>query len=153
MACSVSRRGTQAIKTNGVKLPVNGKLIKENEFNTNGIIGNEMIYLANSNPQLPNLRHKRVIVKNNNLISYEFWTFEESEQLASKNKEKFFNSISLSNAKVAEPENPENKETNSAYESGFMIGKVVFYLFVIGLIIGGVLLIRKLRKKKNKNVG
>jgi len=135
---------------NGALKSINGELIKQNEFNTNGIIGNEMVYLANSNPQLPNLRHKRVILKNNNLISYEFWTFEESEQLASKNKEKFFNSISLTNVKVAEPENPENEKTNSAYESGFLIGKVVFYLFVIGLIIGGILLIRKLT---NKNVG
>ncbi|MEL4309088.1 hypothetical protein [Joostella sp. CR20] len=137
----------------GVLKSVNGELIKQNEFNTNGIIGNEMVYLANSNPQLPNLRHKRVILKNNNLISYEFWTFEESEQLASKNKERFFNSIAVSNTKIAEPENPENEETNSAYESGFLIGKVVFYLFVVGLIISGILLIRKLTKKKNKNVG
>ena len=137
----------------GALKSVNGELLKQNEFNTNGIIGNEMVYLANSNPQLPNLRYKRVILKNNNLISYEFWTFEESEQIASKNKEKFFNSISVSDAKVAEPENSEKEKENSAYESGFLIGKVVFYLFVIGLIIGGILLIRKLTKKKNKNVG
>ncbi len=56
----------------GALKSVNGELIKQNEFNTNGIIGNEMVYIANSNPQLPNLRHKRVIVKNNNVISYEF---------------------------------------------------------------------------------
>ena len=137
----------------GTLKSVNGELIKQNQFNTNGIIGNEMVYFANSNPQLPNLRHKRVIVKNNNLISYEFWTFQESEQLASKNKEKFFNSIAVSNPKVTEPENPEDKETDSAYESGFLIGKVLFFLFLIGLIIGGVVLIRKLTKKKNKSVG
>lgn len=134
----------------GALKSVNGELIKQNEFQSNGIKGMEMLYMANSNPQLPNLRDKRIIVANNSIISYEFWTNKEIEQLASINKERFFNSISVSTAKVDEP---ENKETNSAYESGFMIGKVVFYLFLIGLIIGGILLIRKLTKKKNKNVG
>ena len=31
---------------------VNGELIRQNEFTTNGIKGSEIVYLANSNPQL-----------------------------------------------------------------------------------------------------
>ena len=124
--------------------------ISESEFTTNGIIGNEMLYLANSNPQLPNLRHKRIFIANNNLISCEFWTNEDIEELALSNKEKFFNSISVSIKKGIET---GKKEMNSEYESGFIVGKIISYLLVIGLIVGGILLIRKLTRKKNKNVG
>ena len=122
--------------------------ISESEFP--GIIGNEMLYLANSNPQLPNLRHKRIFIANNNLISCEFWTNEDIEELALSNKEKFFNSISVSIKKGIET---GKKEMNSEYESGFIVGKIISYLLVIGLIVGGILLIRKLTRKKNKNVG
>mgnify|MGYP003648271952 CR=1 FL=1 len=135
---------------NGALKSVSGELIKQNDFKTNGINGNEMIYLANSNPQLPNLRHKRIFIANNNLISCEFWTNKDIEQLASINKEKFFNSISVSIKKGIET---KKKETNSEYESGFLFGKIISFLLIIGLIIGGILLIRKLTRKKNKNVG
>jgi|TARA_B110000902_G_C14038928_1_gene487045 hypothetical protein len=134
----------------GALKSVKGELIKQNEFTTNGIIGNEMVYLANSNPQLPNLRHKRIFIANNNLISCEFWTNEDIEELALSNKEKFFNSISVSIKKGIET---GKKEMNSEYESGFIVGKIISYLLVIGLIVGGILLIRKLTRKKNKNVG
>ncbi|MBB3125304.1 hypothetical protein FHS04_002860 [Mesoflavibacter sabulilitoris] len=133
--------------TSGTLAATEGDLLEKSEFQLDGIKGVEISYLANYNPQLPNLRYRRMLVVNNNLISFEFWTFEENEELASKNKDKFFNSIDVSNAKIAELKNPENEEENSAYESGFLIGKVVFYLFIIGLIIGGILLIRKLTNK------
>ncbi len=129
---------------------VNGELLEKNEFQLNGIKGMEILYTANSNPQLPDLRHKRILVADNNIISYEFWTFKENEQLASINKDKFFNSISISTEKGIEP---EKKETNSAYESGFMFGKIISYLLIIGLVIGGIILIRNLNRKKKKNVG
>jgi hypothetical protein len=129
---------------------VNGELLEKKEFQSNGIKGMEILYTANSNPQLPDLRQKRILVANNNIISYEFWTFKENEQLASINKDKFFNSISISSEKVIEP---EKKEINSAYESGFVFGKIISYLLVIVLIIGGIVLIRNLNRKKKKNVG
>lgn len=135
---------------NGALKSVNGELMTQNGFKTNGINGNEMVYLANSNPQLPNLRHKRIFIANNNLISCEFWTNKEIEQLASINKEKFFNSISVSIKKGTQT---EKKEINSEYESGFIFGKIISFLLIIGLVIGGILLIRKLTRKKNKNVG
>ncbi|WP_111684166.1 hypothetical protein [Winogradskyella tangerina] len=134
----------------GALKAVNGELLEKKVFQLNGIKGIEIAYLANSNPQLPNLRYKRILVVNNNFVSYEFWTFKENEQLATINKDKFFNSISISADKVIEP---KEKETNFAYEIGFMLGKIISYLLIIGLIIGGILLIRKLTGKKNKNVG
>ncbi len=129
---------------------VNGELLEKNEFQSNGIKGIEILYAANSNPELPDLRHKRILVADNNIISYEFWTFKENEQLSSINKGKFLNSISISTEKGI---GSEKKETNSDYESGFVFGKIIFYLLIIGLIIGGILLIRNMNKKKNKNVG
>ena len=129
---------------------VNGELIRQNEFTTNGIKGSEIVYLANSNPQLPNLRHKRIFIANNNLISCEFWTNEDIEELALSNKEKFFNSISVSIKNKIET---EKKEIDSAYESGFVLGKIISYLLVIVLIVGGIILIRKLTRKKDKNIG
>jgi len=129
----------------GALKSVNGELIEKNEFKSNGINGVEMLYTANSNPQLPNLRHKRILLVNNYLISYEFWTFKETEQIASINKERFFNSIVVSFKKDIDLE--ENEQT-STYEAGVAFGKVISYLLIIGLIIGGVLLIRKLVRKK-----
>ncbi|CAH8289453.1 hypothetical protein EV196_107242 [Mariniflexile fucanivorans] len=134
----------------GALKSVNGELLEKNEFESNGIKGIEILYTANSNSQLPDLRHKRIIVADNYVISYEFWTFKENEQLSLINKDKFLNSISITTEKGIEP---EKKETNSAYESGFAVGQIVFYLLIIGLIIGGILLIRNRNRKKNKNVG
>ena len=134
----------------GALKSVNGELIKQNEFQLNGIKGIEMLFTANSNPQLPNLRDKRIIVVNNNIISYEFWTYKETEQIASINKERFFNSISVSIKKDTEP---SKNEAKSAYEIGFKFGKIISNLLLIGLVIGGVFLIRNMNKKKNKNIG
>ena len=61
-------------------------LMTKKNLNTTEVI----IFLANSNPQLPDLRYKRLLYINNHLISCEFLTFKENEQLVSTNKEKFF---------------------------------------------------------------
>ena len=133
----------------GALQSANGTLIKQNEFTTNGINGYEMVYFADSNPQIPNTRHNRVFVKNNTLISQEFWTFEESVQLATKNKEKFFNSISVStNNEVTDASVTDANKTTSATKIGFIVGQLIFFLFVLGLIVGVILIIRKLVKKK-----
>src|SRR5690606_37943797 len=64
---------------NGALESANGELIEQSEFNSKGIHGYEMVYLVNSDPELPDLRHKRILVANNNLISFEFWTYEETK--------------------------------------------------------------------------
>ena len=135
---------------NGALKSVNGELIEQNEFDSNGLIGNEMVYLANSNPQLPNLRHKRILAANKTLISYEFWTYKENGELTSSNKDKFFNSISVSSEKGIEQ---DEDDRGAAFEMGFAFGKMIFYLLIVALIVGGILLIRKLKRKKIKNVG
>ncbi len=132
----------------GALKSVSGELLEKNEFQLNGIKGIEILYTANANPQLPDFRQKRILVADNHAISYEFWTFKENEQLASINKGRFFNSIFISTEKGIEP---KEKETNSAYESGFMFGQIVFYLLLIGLIIGGILLIRNRNRNRNRN--
>jgi hypothetical protein len=129
---------------------VNGELLEKGEFQSNGIKGMEILYTANSDPELPDLRFKRILVADNNVISYEYWTFKENEKLASANKDKFLNSIYISDEKGIEP---EKKEANSAYESGVVFGQILFYLLIIGLVIGGIIFIRKLNRKKKKNVG
>ncbi len=134
---------------NGALESADGELIEQNEFHLNGLKGYEMVYFVNSNPQLPNLRHKRILVANNNLISYEFWTYEEIKQLASTSKDKFFNSIIISEKKEIDP---ENKVTNSAYEQGYALGRIISSLFIIGLIVGVILLIRNITRKKKKNI-
>ena len=134
----------------GAMEAANGEMLEKKEFKLNGIIGVEITYIANSNPQLPNLRYKRMLVANNNLINYEFWTYKENEQLAITNKDKFFDSITISNKKGIAP---EKKDTNNAYDIGLVFGKVIFYLLIGGLIMGGILSIRKRNRKKNKNVG
>lgn len=108
-----------------------------------------MIFLVDSNPQLPNLRHKRILIVNNILISYEFWTQKEFEKLTSVRKEKFFNSLNVSIKKNVEP---VKYEINSGYEIGFVVGKVISYLLIISIIIGSILLVRKLFRKKYKKL-
>ncbi|WP_405568925.1 hypothetical protein [Winogradskyella sp. Asnod2-B02-A] len=123
---------------------VNGELLEKKEFEYNNLKGLEIIFLANSNPQLPDLRYKRLLYISNHLISYEFLTFKENEQLVSTNKEKFFNSFS---AIIKDGNEPEVKRNND-YGKGLIIGKIFGFLFVIGIIIGGIMLIRNLTKKK-----
>ena len=126
---------------------VNGKLLEKIEFEYKNLKGFEIKYLANSNPQLPDLRYKRLLYINNHLISYEFLTFKENEQLVTINKEKFFNSFSATVNEVNEPE----IKRNIAYERGIIIGKVIGFLFVLGIIIGLFMLIRYLIRKNNTN--
>ncbi len=121
-----------------------GELLETNEFILNGILGMEILYKTNLNSLLTDLRQKRIILINNNVISYEFITYSENKQLAAINKNKFFNSISISKVIV-----PKEKETNDTYKSGSKSGKIVFYVSIIVLLIGGVLLILNRNRKRN----
>ncbi len=124
-----------------------GKMISQKEFNINGLLGYEMVYESNSNPQLPNLRHKRLLITNNTLISYEFWTYKENEKLTLDNKTKFFNSIVLTNKEIT---NIKKTEESSAYKIGHAVGEVIGYLLPIGLLIGGILFFKKKNRKKHQ---
>ncbi len=125
----------------------NGELLKQNPFQLNTLIGEEMVYIANSNPQLPDLRHKRILINNNNLISYEFWTYDNLKQQAAANKERFFNSI---NIVVTKEIKSTPKETSSAFKAAYIFGKLAVFIGIAALIIGGVLIVRKKRRRRNK---
>lgn len=121
----------------------NGELLAKNEFRLNGISGMEILYLTDANSELPELKQKRIVVKNSNLITYEFWTFRENEQLALDSKNRFFNSFTILEREI----DPEKNAYNKAYDFGYIAGKIIFYLIIISVIVGLVFLVIRLKRK------
>jgi hypothetical protein len=73
--------------------PENKALVKK-EFNVSGLIGIEIIYSAKAN-NVPNLRYKRLLFFNGKIFSYEFWTTFSDEEKSKEDREKYFNSFTI----------------------------------------------------------
>jgi hypothetical protein len=77
----------------GALASANGKLLQRENFYVNGVPGLEIIYTASSNSDLPDLRQKRVMLYDQNLISFEYWTYSNSTDTVQSSKAKFFSSL------------------------------------------------------------
>jgi len=110
----------------------------------------EIELLAPEQPKLPSRRFKRIVYINQSIISIEFWPFNSEKEGTIESKMKFFNSFLIDTKKV---ENISSNNSNTglinsaAYKIGFIIGQVLFYIFLIAVIVGVILLIRYLIKK------
>ena len=115
----------------------------------------ELEYIADSNPNLPSKRFKRIIYINQSLISIDFWLIKTEDKIADERKAKFFNSIEFTSSNLGnslESKNESNKnETDSLVKTSFFIGQIIFFLFLVGIIIGIVFLIIYLAKRKKRN--
>jgi hypothetical protein len=130
-----------------------GQLIEKKDIEIDGNPGVEILYISNSNLQLPELRSKRVFLVKQHLISVDFWTTEDIKQIAEPNKAYFFNSLDFSE-KIEQTTKSEVTSSNSepfqqGYESSYLIGKFVFPVIIILGIVGlTIFIVRKGKRKR-----
>ena len=70
------------------------KPLVKKEFKVDGLIGLEIIYSVNAQ-EVPNLRYKRLLFYNAKIFSIEFWTTFSNEKESEGNRERYFNSFTV----------------------------------------------------------
>ncbi|MNE70874.1 hypothetical protein D3C80_1666980 [compost metagenome] len=119
-----------------------GKLISKTPFEIKGLKGVEFVCQTSN----PNLMHNRIIFFNNTIFTYSIGALDQNQEWVKTEKEKFFNSFSISD-EVTLLQVP-----NKMYTIGYKIGKMLGYLMVGGIVIGTILFLRGMgRKRKQEN--
>lgn len=127
-----------------------GKLISKKDFEIQGMKGLDIVYTATSNPKLPDLRFKRIILLNNRLFSIDFWTYSAKEKETQTVREKFFSSFLITADKANLTQNNKASGSNMAYNAGYTTGKLIGTFAVLGVIVVAIFLIMKMIKRKRK---
>lgn len=131
----------------------NAELVSMNEIYIDQIPAVELEYNAQSNPDLPSQRFKRIIYLDQNIISIDFWPLTNQKDITNEKKAKYFNSFLINSNdvdKTSATVNQDIDKSNSDFETGFIIGQIIFYVILISFLIGIVFLIRYLIKKNRK---
>lgn len=137
----------------GAIASANAELVSMNEIYIQKIPAVELEYYAQSNPDLPSQRFKRIIYLNKSIISIDFWPLTNQNELTNEKKEKYFNSFLINSNdvdKTSKLVSQDVDKSNTDYDSGFVIGQIIFYIILIAFLIGIVLVIRYLLKKNRK---
>lgn len=127
-----------------------GKLISKKKFEIKGMKGLDIVYTATSNPKLPDLRYKRILLLNNRLFSIDFWTFSSKEKSTQAARERFFNSLVITADKDRLTQNNETGGHGMAYNIGYTTGKMIGTLSALGVIVVVIFLLMKFFKRKRK---
>ena len=127
-----------------------GKLISKKEFAIEGLKGLDIVYTATSNPKLPDLRFKRIILLNNRLFSIDFWTSSAKEKETQAAREKFFNSLVITADKANLTQTNEVNGNSIPYSAGYTTGKLLGTFAVLGAIVVAIFLIMKMIKRKRR---
>nr|WP_321235313.1 hypothetical protein [uncultured Psychroserpens sp.] len=130
----------------------NAEIVSMNDIIVQTIPALELEYNAPNNSGLPIQRFKRIIYTNQNIISVDFWPLSSEKDITNKKKAAFFNSLLINSTEVENniTVTDDTSKTSIASETGFLVGKVIFYLILIAFLIGIFLLIIYVIKK-NKN--
>lgn len=133
---------------------VNGKLISTEKIELANSIAFDIEYTANSNPNLPNRRFKRIFLFKKHLFNIQYWPITNDENIINLNKSKFYNSFSVSSEnssinQISEVDAPLINKESEEYNAGFKIGKLVFYLLIIGVPI--ILILFFITRKRKKS--
>jgi ribosomal protein L40E len=137
----------------GTLRSANAELVSINEISIQEIPAVELEYNAQSNPELPTQRFKRIIYLNQYIISIGFWPLTNQTNIINEKKAKYFNSFSINSNEVAQTSTPVNQNSdiyNTSYKTGLLVGQITFFVILIAFLIGIVLLIRYLIKKNRK---
>jgi ABC-type glycerol-3-phosphate transport system permease component len=122
-----------------------GKLIIKKTFEMDGLKGVEIEFITTANPNLPDLRFARFILVNNTLITVYFMTSSENRQATQTARTQFLNSLTITADKTSLTQGVDHP---AAYAIGSVIGKLVAWAVILGVIAGVVLLIRRITTKK-----
>ena len=138
---------------NGTLESANAELISINEINIQTIPAVELEYKAQTHSELPSQRFKRIIYLNQNIISIDFWPLTDQAEIINERKAKYFNSFIINTNEVAQTPTTENQNSavyNASYQTGLIVGQIVFFVILISFIVGFVFLIRYLIKRNKK---
>lgn len=115
-----------------------GKLIAKNKIDFKGFKGIDIEYSVNAKKNMPDLKFKRIIFLNLQVIDMEYWTLSGNKNVTEQDRMRFFNSFGF----LKKPPFPEQYQApekvhahSSAYMLGKMVGRIVGFLIVI-LFIG-----------------
>lgn len=122
-----------------------GKIISKKPFELDGLRGVEIEFITTANPNLPDLRFARFILVNNTLITVYFMTWSENKQATQTARTQFLNSLTITADKTSITQGVDHPV---AYAIGSIIGKLVAWVVMLGVIAGVVLLIRRITTKK-----
>ncbi|MAZ73279.1 MAG: hypothetical protein CMC70_09035 [Flavobacteriaceae bacterium] len=132
----------------------NAEVVSMDEVFIQDIPALEMEYNAPSNSGMPSKRFKKIIYVDQHIITLDFWPVTSQKNLVNENKTKFFNSFSVNAVETEQPSTVQNNQENTtdiAYETGFLIGKISFFVVLLVLLAGVILLVRYfIRKNKKK---
>lgn len=137
----------------GAIAAANGELVSIDEIYIQKIPAVALEYNAQSNPELPSKRFKRIIYIDQHIISIDFWPLANQTDITNEKKAKYFNSFlinSSENEKTSTAINEESDIYKKGYNIGLVIGQVFSYIVLIAFLIGIIFLIRYLIKKNRK---
>lgn len=130
------------IKTSG------GKLIYKKDILIDGFKAIEFKYTI-INPNLPALSFQRTVFLNGKIISCTFMTSEENLKTNEPKRDAFFKSITVTADKSITKQYTDN---NSAFKAGYSIGYILGLVIGIGIIVliivGAILLIKRITNRK-----
>ena len=135
---------------NGAVSAAKAELISSNEITIDNNPALDLEYYTSANPNLPSKRFKRIIYINKTIISIDAWVLTDQKKIFQEKKSQFFNSFSITQNKIeSDVITSDNKEVkpSTAYQTGFLLGKLIFYLI---LAIGLFFIVRKIFFKKKK---
>jgi hypothetical protein len=133
---------------NGYAESYNARVIEKKEFEVSGFRGIEVELLTSPDPKLPDLRYVRVLLLNNSLIAVNFWTLSENKQATETARKRFFNSIVV----TADQKTATQGTSPAGHQIGYLLGKLVFWTLLAGIVAAVILLIRRLRRKKHSTM-
>ncbi|MBT8187681.1 MAG: zinc ribbon domain-containing protein [Croceitalea sp.] len=134
----------------------NGALRSQKEIDVDGMPGLELEYLVAVDEELSSLRYKRMVYSEPYIIQMDFWPLTGRQGVTDENKDRFFNSFAFGEAtvdKAAADSVASDTPISTASEIGYYVGVLIFVLMVLGLIVGLVVLLLYIRRKRNRSSG
>lgn len=125
----------------------NGKIIHKKPFEIDGFKGVEIEFIAQDSTEIPNLRFARLLLLDETLITINFITWQENKETTQTVRQAFFNSLAITANKTTLTQGVDNP---TAYRIGMLVGKLTGGVIVLVIVVGIVLLIRKLTSRKKK---
>jgi hypothetical protein len=127
-----------------------GRLIYQKKILIDGFKGMEFEYQSNLNPKLPDIRFNRIILLNEKLYNYSFWTFKDSIKTYSAEKERFLNSFHITaNKEKIKQYNNEGLAYNLGSLFGRFLGFALTITVLFFLVKGIIVIYRKVTKKQS----
>ncbi|WP_431291833.1 hypothetical protein [Pedobacter sp. P26] len=123
-----------------------GELVSKKPYHLDGLQGYEIKYVTN-NPNLSNLRFKRILFLNSQMLYVDFWTDKDKDEVSKPARERFFNSLKITANKASRQQGTSNMG-NIAFGLGYIVGQAIVWVVLAGVILVIVFFIINRNKKR-----